>query len=135
MKDKPIPHLDKKLKASSAAFWAFYAALLILVAVVNIERATYTLILLQSLPLLILLPGLVRGYYRSYSWLCFMLLLYFIWAVEGVFRSDADLTRWLYLILICLLYVAAILTGRYRQRVQKGNAFPADTSQEGRTSA
>ncbi|RZV60160.1 MAG: DUF2069 domain-containing protein [Pseudomonadales bacterium] len=47
--------------------------------------AKLALWLLAIAGLLLVLPGLVRGSKRSYQWLCFILLMYFIWYVQAVF--------------------------------------------------
>ena len=133
MKAKHIKNLDTKLRLAKTFFWLLYSAFIALVLYVNILRETYTLIALQCLPLLILLPGMLQGHYRSFSWFCFMLLLYFIWGVEGVFRSDAGWIQWAYLMLICALYIGAILCGRYSQRKLKGN--PPVTTNEAPSSS
>lgn len=125
MKDKHITNLSTKLRNAKIIFWLFFGVFQTLILYNNLVRETYTLALLQSLPLLVLSPGLFKGYYRSFSWFCFFLLLYFIWAVEGVFRSDANWLNYSYLFLVCALFVSAILCGRYYQRILKGNPPPA----------
>lgn len=47
--------------------------------------ARIVLWLLGSAGLLLVLPGLLRGSRRSYQWLCFILLMYFVWFAQAVF--------------------------------------------------
>ena len=42
---------------------------------------------LWFLPLLVLVPGLLRDRLRSYAWLCFVALLYFVAAVQRLFAE------------------------------------------------
>lgn len=76
----------------------------------------YLLWFIQLLPLAIFVPGLLRDNPRAYIGLCFVLLLYFIKAVEGLF---SPLRAWIDLwLLICsvVLFISAMLTSRWLQR-------------------
>lgn len=46
--------------------------------------------LLMSLGLLLVLLGLLAGKQRSYIWLCFILLMYFIYAVQLMFSGGSE---------------------------------------------
>lgn len=74
---------------------------------------------IQILPLLCFIPGLMSQYYRVYSWLCFVMLLYFIVAVMEVSASTATATDGLFLALVTLLFTSSMFCSRYAQRVQK----------------
>jgi len=75
---------------------------------------------LQAVPLLLLLPGLLSQYYRVYSWLCFVILLYFVVAVMGVFASTAKISDYVFLASTVVLFIVSMMCSRYAQRVQKG---------------
>lgn len=51
--------------------------------------ASIVLWLLVCSGLLVVLPGVLRGKRRSYQWLCFILLIYFIYAVLDLFTLAA----------------------------------------------
>lgn len=70
---------------------------------------------LQLLPLGLFLPAVLRGWPRGLIGLCFVLLLYFIRAVEGVMASNR---AWIDVVLLCLsvlLFISAMLASRVRQ--------------------
>ena len=54
----------------------------------------------KLVPLLIFLPGMVRENLRSYVWLCFVSLLYFISLVERLFAQPDSVLA----ILVCSLW-------------------------------
>ena len=75
------------------------------------------------LPLLVFLPGMRRDRLRSFIWLCFVSLLYFIALVERVFASPGQVLPWLGLAAICLLFCSAMLYVRWRaQELRAANA-------------
>jgi len=75
--------------------------------------------LLQILPLLIFLPGMLSGRARSHAWLSFVILLYF---VHGVLLAFSAERRWLGItevILCSLLFIGLIVhIRRYRDHYQ-----------------
>lgn len=116
---RPIAHLAEKTRFAVAATAASYAALILLFAIWNFVRASgpsWVIFGAQVLPLLALLPGLWQRYYRSYSWLCFVILFYFIKGVEGVFMSNAIWIDSVFLALTVTTFIAAMLASRWLQR-------------------
>lgn len=77
--------------------------------------------IVQTLPLLIFLPGLLKGKARTYAWLSFVVLLYFI---HGVLLAFDEQRRWLGVIevsLCVLMFVYLVLFIRnYRDHFQTG---------------
>jgi len=71
-------------------------------------------------PLIVFLPGLLRGTWKTYLWLCFVLLAYFMVTVDVLFRPGAGATDWLQLALICVLFTSAMFFARWRQRELAG---------------
>jgi uncharacterized membrane protein len=80
--------------------------------------------LVQCVPLLIFIPGLLHNSHRSYSWLCFVALIYMIPAITQVVMAlgyrDAEQPpdHWsdiVMLLLVVTLFFAATLTSRWLQ--------------------
>ncbi len=81
-----------------------------------LRDAPWVVFAVKLLPLLIFLPGMLRDQLRSYVWLCFVSLLYFIVLVERVFAEPAGLAGWIGLGSVVLLFSAAMLYVRWRGR-------------------
>lgn len=67
-------------------------------------------------PLLVFLPGLLRGAWKSYLWLCFVTLIYFMMTVLELFDPQTDPGDWAELVLLVVLFNSAMLYARWRQR-------------------
>lgn len=80
------------------------------------QGPSYFLWLVQVVPLLIFLPGLLRDNPRAYIGLCFVLLLYFIKAVEGLFSPARDWLDYALLVLTVILFIVSMLASRHLQR-------------------
>ena len=79
--------------------------------------ARVVLWLLISSGLLLVLPGLLMNWRRSFQWLCFILLLYFLFCVEALFRGvagqpTATWLEWWALLAIVSTFISAMLTAR-----------------------
>ena len=110
---------DKLVVSGQFVVFTSYFSLLALLAAWNLTRPqypTWKLLLLQALPLLLLLPGLMRKHYRTYIWLCFILLFYFIKGVEGVLISTAGASDYLFLCLVIILFISSMLCSRWIQQ-------------------
>lgn len=71
---------------------------------------------IKLVPLLIFFPGMMRKQYRTFSWLCFVMLAYFSGAVLSLFHPvQAQPTHWLQLLSIVVLFNAAMMYSRWRQ--------------------
>lgn len=115
--------LASKARVASAITYVLYATLLSLFVYWNVVRESgfsLGVFLLQTVPLLAFLPGMIYRAYRSYSWLCFILLFYFIFAVQLVFSSVRETSDFIFLLLTVLLFISAMMTSRWLQRSQKG---------------
>jgi uncharacterized membrane protein len=75
--------------------------------------------IVQTVPLLIFLPGLLGDNPRVYIGLCFVLLLYFIKAVEGLFSPARDWLDYVLLTLTVILFIVSMLASRQLQRPAK----------------
>lgn len=67
--------------------------------------------------LLLVLPGLIKGTQRSYIWLCFILMLYFVGSVQAVFASEslsmANAHKLALLITVVFTFITSMLTSRW----------------------
>jgi len=75
-----------------AASWGFWLVLLAQQALdAFVREAPWIIWVAYLLPLLIFLPGMLRDRLRSYVWLCFVALLYFVRLVERLFAEPGAL--------------------------------------------
>jgi uncharacterized membrane protein len=90
-------------------------------------------------PLLILLPGLLRGGLRPLAWLSFVTLLYFVTSVLRVFAEPQSLRALLELLAVIGLFTSAMFCLRVRGRALRlaregqagGEAVDSATPNEG----
>ena len=70
------------------------AALLLTLTLENWHREPLSISrwLVQIIPLLVFLPTLISNKIRSYQWLCFVILLYFIIGVLNIFTPEKLIT-------------------------------------------
>jgi uncharacterized membrane protein len=78
---------------------------------------SYLFWVVQWLPLLMVAPGLWRNNPRIYIGACFIVLLYFVNAVGGMFRPDPYWIDYWTLVASVLLFCSATMTARWLQRV------------------
>ncbi|WP_317931588.1 DUF2069 domain-containing protein [Halioxenophilus sp. WMMB6] len=114
-----------------------YLALIAMLLVARlINGFSFKLLLVEWLPLLIFIPGLkVRIAYRTYSWMCFVLLAYF---TAFVVELGSPLRVWtdaVNLVLVSILFCSALLSSRYTQRWQYYAAVAAGHIEESPTEA
>ncbi len=67
----------------------------------------------QLLPLVILIPGLRQGNPRTYIWLCFVLLAYFIKGVDGIVSPSRAWIDYVTLTVSVVLFVTAMIASRW----------------------
>ncbi|MBN7798477.1 DUF2069 domain-containing protein [Parahaliea mediterranea] len=70
----------------------------------------------KLLPLVMFLPGMLRDRLRSYIWLCFVCLLYFIALVERLFAVPDSALAICGMLAVVTLFCAAMLYVRWRAR-------------------
>ena len=80
-------------------------------------------------PLLLFLPGMLRDRLRSFIWLCFMSLMYFVAQVERVFAQPGDPAAIIGLSAVVILFCSAMMYVRWRARELKP-AEPAGNNGE-----
>lgn len=95
--------------------------LLLLVQVLDswVTQVPWIIVMGKILPLLIFLPGIIRDNLRSYLWLCFVSLLYFLVLVERLFAQPDNILAILGMIAVVTLFICAMLYVRWRARELK----------------
>ncbi len=78
------------------------------------DGAPWPIWLLRIGPLVMFLPGMLADRPRSYIWLCFVSLLYFMVDVLRVFATPQVFTVWLSLAAVVVLFCSATLYARWR---------------------
>ncbi|WP_235964937.1 DUF2069 domain-containing protein [Sediminihaliea albiluteola] len=86
--------------------------------------------LAKLLPLLIFLPGMLRDNLRSYIWLCFVTLLYFIALVERLFALPGNGLAIVGMVAVVTLFCAAMIYVRSRARELRFAAVEAEQTME-----
>lgn len=103
-------------------FWTFLLAFIAQQIFSEIRfGAPVQLLALQLIPLLIFLPGVARDNLRSFIWLSFVQLAYFVSAVLALFAQPGDLISIAGVVLIVLLFTVTALYVRFRGREQRGS--------------
>ena len=74
----------------------------------NLPSAIF-LWLLRSVPLLIFLPGLLKRHLRTFAWLSFVVLLYFVQSVQTAFTVEGRLYGIIVTALLCVLFSALVI--------------------------
>jgi uncharacterized membrane protein len=111
--------------------WASWAVLLLQqLADAWLQQVPWIIWLGKLLPLLIFLPGLLRDRLRSYIWLCFVSLLYFIALVERLFAVPGSPLAVTGMVAVVVLFVAAMMYVRWRARELRPNGAAQTRSGE-----
>jgi uncharacterized membrane protein len=115
--DCTLTQVNKKVTAGLWATHASYAILLLLISWLNFQLPEngFGLWLFKIIPLAIFIPGFIKCYYRSYSWLCFAILFYFIWIIPLAVGRGAW-SDWLVASLTVAIFIAAMMTSRWLQQ-------------------
>jgi uncharacterized membrane protein len=101
-------------------------AILLLTQIADGWVAQLPLIILAGkvLPLLIFLPGMLKENLRSYIWLCFVSLLYFIALVERLVAQPGSVLAAVGMFGVVTLFIAAMMFVRWRGRELKSTQKP-----------
>lgn len=122
----PSPSQPKRLIWSRRVTLLSLGGLVLLFTWLNLTRPDGSIMrwLVQCIPLLMFVPGLLQQSYRSYSWLCFVVILYLIPAITQVvmalgFRNaEQPAAHWsdgVILLLAVVLFFAATMSSRWLQ--------------------
>jgi uncharacterized membrane protein len=116
----------KRGRASSAALLLAWVGWSVLVAQqladAWLHRAPLVVWLAYVVPLLIFLPGMLRDRLRSYIWLCFVCLLYFMRLVVSLFAEPGGALAIVGTTAVVTLFIAAMMYVRWRARELKAAA-------------
>ena len=114
--------MSSSLRAAAARLtWLSYWVLLLLQAIdAWMHQAPWFIWGLKLLPLLLFLPGMRKDNLRSYIWLCFVCLGYFLILVQRVFAQPDNPLVIGGLVMVVLLFCAAMLYVRWRARELRG---------------
>ncbi len=80
------------------------------------HQAPWFIWAVKLMPLLIFLPGMLRDNLRSYIWLCFVCLGYFLILVQRIFAQPDSLLVVSGLASVVLLFTGAMMYVRWRAR-------------------
>jgi len=79
-----------------------------------LRHAPWVIWVALLLPLLLFVPGVLRDRPRSFIWLCFVSLLYFMRLVTDLFASPGSPLHWLGMLAVILLFCSAMMYVRWR---------------------
>jgi uncharacterized membrane protein len=110
---------NKKLNGTLLITYFTYIGLLALIAYTFIsnEAHSWELFAFQSIPLILVLPGLINMRFRAHSCLCFIILVYFVAYVVEAWSPIGDITDWIGLALSIVIFNGAMMSSRGLQRV------------------
>ncbi|MDX2463448.1 MAG: DUF2069 domain-containing protein [Porticoccus sp.] len=113
---KVIPNLGKKLCIGRQLTRGSLMLFLLVLLLNGLQSSTpISLMVFTFVPLLILLPGLYVERYKTISMLCFVTLLYFVVTVNNLFSPDANVFDWAELVLLVVMFSAAMMYSRWKQ--------------------
>lgn len=113
---KIIPKLQQKLQMARRLTWGSYLLLMVVLLANGLLSATpASLMVFTMVPLLIFLPGLRKERYKTISMLCFVTLMYFMVTVSNLFAPSANWLDVVELVLIVVLFGAAMMFSRWKQ--------------------
>ncbi len=112
-----LEQVNKKLTKGLNTTHLSYVLLMILITWLNFQSGEngVALWLFKIIPLAIFIPGFLKKSYRSYSWICFAVLPYFIWIIPMAL-GRGTWSDWVIVALIVLLFNAAMMTSRWLQQ-------------------
>jgi uncharacterized membrane protein len=110
---------NKKLNYILTSTYIGYFGLLALIIYTYAvdESHSWKLLIFQTFLLLLVLPGLIKARFRAHSWLCFIMLAYFIAYVVEVVSPQREVTDGIGLGLSIVIFVGAMMSSHYLQRL------------------
>lgn len=81
-------------------------------------------VLVSCTPLLGFLPGLIKAQFRAGSWLCFVLLMYFVGFTYQLWIPGNTWGESIGLFLTVTLFVSAMMYARWQQRANVAQGEP-----------
>ncbi len=102
------------------ACWASLALLIALQLVESFLQQPPALVwVMRVLPLLVFVPGMLKDNLRSYIWICFVSLLYFLTLVLRLFAEPTNPVAILAMCSVVALFTTAMLYVRWRAQQLK----------------
>ena len=105
---------------SARAYWLTWISWSVLLlqqaADAWVHQAPWFIWMLKLLPLMIFLPGMLKDNLRSFIWLCFVCLGYFIILVQRLFAQPGSLLPIIGMVAVVVLFTAAMFYVRWRAR-------------------
>jgi uncharacterized membrane protein len=107
--------IESRRKIAGRLTWLSWAVLLLQQAIDSgLHAAPWFIWALKLVPLLLFLPGMRRDNLRSFIWLCFVCLGYFLVLVQRLFAQPGDILAWIGMVADVALFIAAMLYVRWR---------------------
>jgi len=131
-----IAPLTRRYRLGFAVVSLCLLLLLLLFTGINLSspRGSLALWIIQCVPLLIFIPGLRKHYYRTYSWLCFVLLFYFTAFTVDAMSPLRNWTDYVGVSLSVVMFISAMMASRWRQHqllaIQQNSSTPQGGSSE-----
>lgn len=96
----------------------FSWALLLTMQIIDFwqQRAPAVVWVALLLPLVVFIPGILKDNLRSYIWLCFVSLLYFMRLVIALFAQPDSVTAIVGMSAVVVLFISAMMYVRWRAR-------------------
>ncbi|WP_439108178.1 DUF2069 domain-containing protein [Congregibacter sp.] len=97
--------------------WCGFLLLIVTQALDAWQRSVpWVLLFFWFVPLLMLLPGMLRDSLRGYTWLAFVSLLYFVFAILRIFAEPESFRAQAELSAVILLFACSMFYVRQRSR-------------------
>jgi uncharacterized membrane protein len=110
-------------RATTALWTLLWLAIAVLFAAQALDawqRQAPALVWIAKLgPLLVVLPGVFRDKLRSMVWLSFVVLLYFLFAVQRIFAEPDSVRAIAELCAVVAIFMCTMFYVRYRAREQR----------------
>jgi len=116
--DKPRrPPSTLQLWSGLALVGLAYATIIAIITTANLTEDTGSWIrwIIQCAPLLVVLPGLLMRHYRAFSWLCFIIILYFIPSVAKTMAVEGDWMDPIMLACTLIIFFGSAMCSRWIQ--------------------
>ncbi|GLS25460.1 DUF2069 domain-containing protein [Marinibactrum halimedae] len=111
----PSPELKAKANRWYAITVSAYAGLILMFLGLQFSDFDAKKLAMQTVPLFIFIPGMIKRTHRTFSWMCFVILIYFTAFVVEVGSPMFVWTDALGLTLSIVLFISAMMTSRWIQ--------------------
>ena len=70
---------------------------------------------LRALPLLLFIPGLLKKSHKAASWLAYVIMLYFVFAITVLFTQGSEIWGWLLIAMTLTVFITTMLFTRWQK--------------------